>query len=694
MPSPLQTTSSRRKLLYLALILGLFVVNTFFWRGMATAETKPSPWTLQAMAAKLDLTEDTQGEPDLLGSTVRLVLTGSRGLAVTVLWQGALEKQKRNEWNELEFIVRSLTKLQPHFLTPWLFQSWNLSYNVSVESDRVKDKYFYITRGIELLAQGERLNRDNPDMRYWLGFYFQNKFGVSDENSTLRSLFQLSCIPPEQRNPDLIAPLDPQTRRRKVDDKKFEEFCRLHPQLVRRLREPPKELLRPFKCNSPEEVVEFLADNRRLPCRFLDEEDVRGQLLGGRAGELKPQEQQFPTLPASKLVRYMPNDGQPVAGDSEKVLDDSFDAFTAARAWFSYAQDPLPDPEPMADMQDRKERIKALKGRRLPRQPAELLFRQAPCRAQSYVGERLHKEGWFDDTGWSVDAGRSGLGRWFPRGRGDMIIGAGRDFATDAWARAYRMWRDFGESEKLVLSPAEEINLEASAEKFRKRFLLESNDIAMAFRPDTLDPEMKDALRAQQLLAWRSSNLQTTNFLHHYVKAKAEQDRDTAQARKTIDRAESARRAAEPERAIEEFQKGFGQWKAVLEHHPDFRDDQATQEEVYESEVHYLDLLQDHRGEQIRPALVIDGVSAAAAAAAAGAGVPPIATGLVYGLVTDARALPLPVLGPMDGTDANGRAWITVQAMGTVRSRINQEAPPQNPVPPPTRPKLRQPTGG
>src|SRR5947209_11868437 len=273
MPSPLQTASARRKVVYLGLILGLFVVNTFFWRGMATSAAELKQWprtTVRARAANLELTEDTQGEPDLLGSTVRLVLTGSRGLAVTILWEGALEKQKRNEWNELEFIVRSLTKLQPHFLTPWLFQSWNLSYNVSVESDRVKDKYFYISRGIELLAQGERLNRDNPDMRYWLGFYYQNKFGVSDENSTLRSLFQLSCIPPQQRNPDVIAPLDPQTRRRKVDLNKFEEFCRQHPQLVRRLREPPKELLRPFRCNSPEEVVEFLADNRRLPSRFLD----------------------------------------------------------------------------------------------------------------------------------------------------------------------------------------------------------------------------------------------------------------------------------------------------------------------------------------------------------------------------------------------------------------------------------------
>src|SRR5262245_12973021 len=143
MASPLQTPSARRKVAYFGLILGLFVVNTFFWRGVPVGSKEPLPWTVAGQAQTLELTEETTGETDLLGSAVRLTLTGSRGLATTILWNAAIDKQMKNEWNELEFIVRSLTKLQPHFLTPWLFQSWNLTYNVSVESDRVKDKYFY-----------------------------------------------------------------------------------------------------------------------------------------------------------------------------------------------------------------------------------------------------------------------------------------------------------------------------------------------------------------------------------------------------------------------------------------------------------------------------------------------------------------------------------------------------------------------
>ena len=50
MPSPFQTASGRRKIVYLGLILGLFVVNTFFWRGVASplTDNKPPKWTVHA----------------------------------------------------------------------------------------------------------------------------------------------------------------------------------------------------------------------------------------------------------------------------------------------------------------------------------------------------------------------------------------------------------------------------------------------------------------------------------------------------------------------------------------------------------------------------------------------------------------------------------------------------------------------
>ncbi|MFM7149880.1 MAG: hypothetical protein ACKO23_08570, partial [Gemmataceae bacterium] len=220
MASPFQQQVRQRKILYIALILVLFTLS-WLWRQNVIA----------GLAQKLAIREDTRGEVELTGAVVRLGLTGSRGLATCILWTNAIEKQRRNQWNELEVLVRSLTKLQPHFITPWLFQSWNLAYNVSVESDRVRDKYFYVSRGLELLAEGERQNRDHPDLRWSTGFYGQHKVCMSDETNYMRSLFQLSLIPPNERDPARFWKQGEEGPT--FNWAEFEKFCSQHPQLCR-----------------------------------------------------------------------------------------------------------------------------------------------------------------------------------------------------------------------------------------------------------------------------------------------------------------------------------------------------------------------------------------------------------------------------------------------------------------------------
>src|SRR5207253_704236 len=184
---PFQQRSLRCKMAYRGLILVLLSATLLF-RHLKTH-------CMEAQARNLGLREETLGEVELTGSALRLSLGGARGIAVCGLWWTATQKQMKQQWNELELIVRSLTKLQPHFITPRLFQSWNLSYNVSVESDRIRAKYFYIAQGILLLAEGERQNKNNPDLRYSMGFYTQHKIMQSDETNVQRSLFQLSLIP-------------------------------------------------------------------------------------------------------------------------------------------------------------------------------------------------------------------------------------------------------------------------------------------------------------------------------------------------------------------------------------------------------------------------------------------------------------------------------------------------------------------
>jgi hypothetical protein len=562
-----------------------------------------------------------------------------------------------------------LTKLQPHFLTPWLFQSWNLSYNVSVESDRVKDKYFYISRGIELLGQGERLNRDNPDMRFWIGFYFLNKFGVSDERNTLRSLLQMSAIDPAKRDPNLLRPPTAAGRRRSVDLTQFEQFCRDNPQLVRRLRDT-------LRCNSPDDVVDFLAENQKLPTRFVEPES-------GRSGELKPIDQQFPVLPATRSTLF----GTTAASH----LGDSFCNYHIARTWFAYSLDPMPAPEFMSAIKSRAERLAepGNKGKRMPRQPAEVIFRQYPARSQSFIAERLQQEGWFDESGWRVDQGRSGRGRWFEK---DLAVGDGEAWTANAWEEAYKLWRTHGEATGIYLDPTTEERMNELARRFREHYNLQPGDSGENIRLDLMDKEMAECAIAHRKLFFREQNKGMTNFMHHFVRAATERDRDAVQARKLMFEAERLRnKENEPDRAIEAYNQAFALWMKLLSNpqYSDFRHDPAILESTYEVIVKYLSLVQQRLGPQIRPAIVVSellryGAGGALGGESLGSG------GLLtlYSIITDPKSLPIPVLGPMDGEDAKGLPWIPQFIIREVRTKLNLDPPPP---PPPQQPPGGQP---
>ncbi|MFO0809283.1 MAG: hypothetical protein U0746_11705 [Gemmataceae bacterium] len=667
MASPLNQPSVRRKLIYFGLMLALFALNTFLWRGVASPLTGgvAPPWTVSSQAEALELRETSVGEPELVGSTLRLGLTGSRGLAVTVLWNAAIEKQKKNEWNELELLVKSLTKLQPHFLTPWLFQSWNLAYNVSVESDRVRDKYFYITRGIELLAEGERLNKDNPDMRFWLGFYYINKFGVSDEANTLRSLFQMSCIPPAARDPQKL-----RTKSDSPDAKdEFQTFVEANPQLVRRLREQ-------LKYDTRDAIIDFLADNRKLPSRYVILDADKQSVFGPKEGDLLPPDQQFPSLPSREPVTS-PAEFTSKAG----LLTDSFDNYMAARSWFAYSIDPLPEPEFMTAVRDKRDRLAGQPGKKLPRSPAEVIFRQYPARAQSFVGERLQKEGFFDAEGWLVDQGRKeARRRFFPVGK-EVRAGTGVAWCEEAWRMAYEKWREHGVSTGMYLEPVEITRLEELAKKFRDRYHVAPHDPVPNARLETVEESLRDSFIAHRKLVYRDQNLTMTNFPHHFNRAFTEMDKSAIMARKRIFEAQRAYKSADPSEAIRKYEEGFALWKEVFQRYPNFREDNSIQEDIYELQVKYVQLLAEHRGATLRPALVAADVLAQASAGGF-PGQPGL--GVLYEVVRDPKALPLPILGPFDSTDAKGVPWIPPEVMTTVRMKLGLDTPPAPSPAPPT----------
>jgi len=115
-----QQQARRRKYIYFGLIVLLLSLQMYH---RPTIETK---------AEENDLRETNIGQVDLGGSAARFALASFRGPLICALWWEATQQQKRHEWNQLELLIRTLAKLQPHFKAPWEYQAWNLAFNVSV----------------------------------------------------------------------------------------------------------------------------------------------------------------------------------------------------------------------------------------------------------------------------------------------------------------------------------------------------------------------------------------------------------------------------------------------------------------------------------------------------------------------------------------------------------------------------------
>jgi hypothetical protein len=606
MASPFQQQVRLRKFLYLGLIVVLFTASIVWRRSV-----------IDGLATRLAIREESRGEVELLGSFVRLSLTGSRGLVTCILWDNAIEKQKKNQWNQLEVLVDSLTRLQPHFTTPWLFQSWNLSYNVSVESDRPRDKYYYMSRGIELLARGERQNHDHPDLRWSIGFYTQHKIGQSDETNYLRSLFQLSTIPPGERDPARFWKQTPSGP--VLDYLEFEKFCSEHPQLVRRLhRGVTKETVRDrkhlFLCERPEDVVQFLDDNFSVPSIYVVKPfpaDSPAQARGWTRSKdtlLEP-ENRFPVLPPPH-----PRPFDPDALTSASTLRDDVNGFAAAQAWYAYAQEPLPAPGPLPgsslDITDPAHQ-------RRPKRLTTLIFRHYPPMGRRYIAERLQSEGWYDGEGWDgTDLFR---GSKEPTQAGKVFLfGKGVNWSGEAWARAKAAWQKHGEDNHLIFpGPGAEETTKELAKRFAERYKMQLYGPPPQLAEDQLDPAQLREYQAAKFMYEYEFYRNLTNFKHHYIRAIVETLPETVQCRKLFYKAEQANLDGSPPLALRIYgtpvEIDFGgekrkldpltAWREILMGNKDFRRDSFMQEVTAEIQARYMIVWNRYTGASLKKKL-------------------------------------------------------------------------------------------
>ena len=123
--------------------------------------------------------------PPVLAFTT-VALGGFRGLISNLLWIRANDLQQDDKFFEAAQLADWITKLEPTFAQVWLFQGWNMAYNISVKFKDFPDRWRWVEHGIELLRDdGLRYNPNNILIYRELAWFFQHKMGANLDDANM-----------------------------------------------------------------------------------------------------------------------------------------------------------------------------------------------------------------------------------------------------------------------------------------------------------------------------------------------------------------------------------------------------------------------------------------------------------------------------------------------------------------------------
>jgi hypothetical protein len=190
---PFDRSTFRRKLVYLVLIATLLVPLSRLSQPAIVASAQRPADPGGVLAQKRDeyrLGQANLGKIDPASETIKLATFGLRGVAATLMWNKAEEYKMKKDWTRLSAAYQQIIYLQPNYVDVWRFQAGNLAYNISYEFDDYRDRYHWVTRGIEFLEEGLTYNEGEPRLLSTVGHIASHKLGRSDERRQFRALFR------------------------------------------------------------------------------------------------------------------------------------------------------------------------------------------------------------------------------------------------------------------------------------------------------------------------------------------------------------------------------------------------------------------------------------------------------------------------------------------------------------------------
>ncbi len=145
----------------------------------------------------MTVAEPLQNAPPLLAFTT-VALGGFRGLISNYLWIRANDLQQDDKFFEAAQLANWITDLEPRFSEVWIFQAWNMAFNISVKFKDFGDRWRWVQNGISLLRDHAlQYNPDNVTLHRELAWFYQMKMGdyLDDANNYYKQQWAREMTP-------------------------------------------------------------------------------------------------------------------------------------------------------------------------------------------------------------------------------------------------------------------------------------------------------------------------------------------------------------------------------------------------------------------------------------------------------------------------------------------------------------------
>ena len=179
-----------------------------------------------------------QNAPPMLAFTT-VALGGFRGLISNLLWIRANDLQQDDKFFEAAQLADWITDLEPRFSQVWLFQAWNMAYNISIKFKDFPDRWRWVERAIELLRDdGLRYNPDDVLIYRELAWFFQHKMGqnLDDANVYFKQQWAVEMTPFFGENgTNFNALIQPQTAEDRTNALRLREKYKIDPVFAKKV---------------------------------------------------------------------------------------------------------------------------------------------------------------------------------------------------------------------------------------------------------------------------------------------------------------------------------------------------------------------------------------------------------------------------------------------------------------------------